>query len=154
MSVESPSVDGGQPCFADPARRTDHRAPPAGRAPAPRGPPPPPEGERRRPHGPAHPETRAGDDDRSGAPRLPNPLVRTGSPRSPAAAEVPGDGPEGPVDEDPHRALRPAEDTGDLGRRHLLDETQDDRPAAIGGQSTNGLPRPGCLLTHRRPALD
>ncbi len=58
------------------------------------------------------------------------------------------------MDEDPHRALRPAEDTGDLGRRHLIDETQDDRPAAIRRQSTDGLPRRGCLVTHCGPALD
>src|SRR5437870_11070829 len=38
MSVESPGVDGGQPCFADRPRRTDHRAPAAGGPRAPRDP--------------------------------------------------------------------------------------------------------------------
>ena len=50
------------------------------------------------------------------------------------------------MDEDPHRPLRPAEDTGDLRRRHLLDETQDNGPPAICRQPPDGSPRGGGLV--------
>ena len=58
------------------------------------------------------------------------------------------------MDEDPNGALGPAEDAGDLGGRHLLDEAQDDRAAAVGGQSPDGPPRRGGLVADRGAALD
>ncbi len=58
------------------------------------------------------------------------------------------------MDEDPYGALRSPEHAGDLGSRHLLDEPQDERPAPIGGQPTDGTPGCGRLVAGRRAALD
>jgi len=58
------------------------------------------------------------------------------------------------VDQDPHGALRPAEDTGDLRRRHLLDEPQDHGPPAICRQPPDGSPRGGGLVADGDAALD
>ena len=48
---------------------------------------------------------------------------------------------------------RPAEDAGDLGRRHLVDEAQDERAAAVGRQPADGAPRRGGLVA-AAPRLD
>ena len=52
----------------------------------------------------------------------------------------------GPVDQDPDRALGAAEDAGDLGRRHLVDEAQDDGPPTVAGQPVDGAPGRGRRL--------
>jgi len=46
------------------------------------------------------------------------------------------------VDEDPDCPLGTIEDAGDLGRGHLVDEAQDDRPATIAVEAADGPP--GC----------
>ena len=58
------------------------------------------------------------------------------------------------MDEDPHRPLRPAEDAGDLRRRHLLDETQDHGPPAICRQPPDGSPGGGSLVADGDTSLD
>ena len=58
-----------------------------------------------------------------------------------AVVEVARHAPQRPVDEHPDGALGPAEDAGDLRGRHLVDEAQDERPAAILGQPRDRPPR-------------
>ena len=58
------------------------------------------------------------------------------------------------MDEDAHGALRPAEHAGDLRGRHLVDEAQHERPAAVGGEAPDGGPRLGDIGPLGGPALD
>ena len=58
------------------------------------------------------------------------------------------------MDQDPHRALGAPEHAGDLGGRHLLDEAQDERPAAVVGQPADRGPCLGGLEPAGRSALD
>ena len=71
-----------------------------------------------------------------------------------AVVEIARDAAQGAVDEDPDRALGPAEDAGDLGGRHLVDEAQDQRPAAVGGQAPDGRQAAAASSRARRAALD
>ena len=64
--------------------------------------------------------------------------VTSSSPCPPA--EVAGDGPQGAMDEDADGALGAAEDAGDLGGAHLVDEAQHDRPPAVCRQAADGAP--------------
>ena len=60
--------------------------------------------------------------------------VRRGHAPSPAPSARPRsrrDATQRAMDEDPHRALGPPEDAGDLGGRHLVDEAQDERAPAV-----------------------
>ncbi len=54
------------------------------------------------------------------------------------------------MQQDSDGALRAAQDRGDLGGGHLVDEPQDDGPAAILGQPGNGLPGRTDGLASRR----
>ncbi len=53
------------------------------------------------------------------------------------------------MDEDADRALGLAEDAGDLGGRHLVDEAEDERLAPVGRQAADGPPRGGGLVAGR-----
>ncbi len=58
------------------------------------------------------------------------------------------------MDQDSNRAFRAAEDAGDLGRRHLVDEAQDDRAATIRRQPPDRAPRRRGLVVRCRGVLD
>ena len=68
-------------------------------------------------------------------------------------AELTGDGPERPMDEDADRALGPPEDAGDLRGAQLIHEAQDDRAATIPRQPPHRAPSGGCLVPADRIAL-
>jgi len=53
------------------------------------------------------------------------------------------------MDEDPDGSLRAAQHPRDLGRRHLVDESQDEGPPSVGGQTLDGGPGgPGLVAEH------
>src|SRR5260221_2070949 len=58
------------------------------------------------------------------------------------------------MDEDANRALRAAEDARDLSRRHLVDEPQDQGPAAVTGEAADRPHRGPGLVTSDDALLD
>ncbi len=58
------------------------------------------------------------------------------------------------MDQHPDCPFGSPEDPGDLGRRHLLDESEDDRSPPIGRQAPDGPPRGSRLLPDGCAALD
>ena len=61
---------------------------------------------------------------------------------------------QGAVDEDPHGPFGTAQHAGDLRRRHLIDEAQDERPTSVAGEAIHGSPRGGRVVVDHRVALD